>query len=201
MALSDERLVKISRYLAKHLRHRPERLDLRMDGGGWVDIDELLNSCTRSRFPISRAELEEVVVRNDKRRYALDPTGTRIRATQGHSRPIELGLEPLKPPPVLHHGTYADAVGTVMVEGLSAMGRTHVHLSADPETAQRVGSRRGPPVVLRIDAAAMHTAGHRFWCSDNGVWLVEGVPPRFLRRTVPLHDGHLPWRSNRDTDA
>jgi len=60
------------------------------------------------------------------------------------------------------------------------MERHHVHLSADEETARGVGARRGRPVVLVIDAAAMHRDGHVFFVSANGVWLTEDVPPRYF---------------------
>ena len=195
MALDDERLVKVSKYLAKHLRHRPERLGLHLDEGGWVDVDALLAACAASRLPLTRAELDEVVARNDKRRFAFDPAGARIRASQGHSVPVDLGLAPQEPPPVLYHGTSAGAVDAILAEGLSPRGRTHVHLSADAETAHRVGARRrGRPVVLTVDAAGTTAAGHRFYRSDNGVWLVEAVPPRFVHPPASLR-GADPRRS------
>jgi putative RNA 2'-phosphotransferase len=61
------------------------------------------------------------------------------------------------------------------------MRRHHVHLSGDRSTAARVGARRGKPVVLEIDAAAMTSDGYVFFRSDNGVWLTASVPPRYLR--------------------
>ena len=180
--MDEKRLVKVSRYLSKHLRHRPERLGLRLGPGGWVGVDELLEACARHRFPIGREELQEVVERNDKRRFAFDPSGTRIRAQQGHSVPVDLGLEPLAPPPVLYHGTNENVLPAILREGLSPMGRHHVHLSPDPETARKVGARRGRPVVLEVDAGRMGSAGQKFYRTGNGVWLVDAVPPRYLRR-------------------
>ena len=99
--MDDARLIKVSKYLSKHLRHQPERLGLTLAEGGWVGVDDLLAACARQRFPITRAELDEVVARNDKQRFALDPTGTKIRANQGHSVAVDLGLEPVEPPDVL----------------------------------------------------------------------------------------------------
>ena len=49
--------------------------------------------------------------------------------------------------------------------------------------AVRVGQRHGKPVVLRVDAAAMHQAGQAFYLSDNQVWLTEAVPPQYLAVT------------------
>lgn len=178
--MDDEHLVKISKYLSKHLRHQPERLGLALTPGGWVSVDDLLAACARQQFPLTRAELDEVVARNSKQRFSFDPTGTMIRANQGHSVAVDLQLEAITPPAVLYHGTGQRAVEAIMREGLRKMARHHVHLSGDAETARAVGARHGRPVVLRVDAAAMHRDGYTFYRSANGVWLVDGVLPRYL---------------------
>jgi putative RNA 2'-phosphotransferase len=126
--------------------------------------------------------LDEVVARNNKRRFSFDPTGTLIRANQGHSVAVDLQLEPVEPPAVLYHGTGHGAVEPIRREGLRKMARHHVHLSSDRETARAVGARHGRPVVFMVNAAAMRSAGHLFYRSDNGVWLVDHVPPEYLRR-------------------
>ena len=48
------------------------------------------------------------------------------------------------------------------------------------ETATKVGSRHGKPVVLVINAIKMHEDGFKFYLSDNGVWLVDVVPPEYI---------------------
>ncbi|HET6262436.1 MAG TPA: RNA 2'-phosphotransferase, partial [Chloroflexia bacterium] len=103
--MEDKRLVKLSKYLSKHLRHTPEALGLTLEPGGWVPVDALLNACNRRNFRITREELEEVVARNNKQRFSFDPTRTRLRANQGHSVEVDLQLEPVEPPAVLYHGT------------------------------------------------------------------------------------------------
>lgn len=184
MTADDARLVRVSKYLAKHLRHQPERLGLQLESGGWVRVDDLLAACAAHRFPVTRDELERVVAENDKRRYSFDELGTRIRANQGHTVEVDLGLVPVEPPPVLFHGTVERSADKILAEGLRPMSRHHVHLSSDVETARRVGGRRGRPVVLEIDANAMHAAGHEFYVSENGVWLTDAVPAEFLRRSA-----------------
>jgi putative RNA 2'-phosphotransferase len=179
--LDDRRVVKVSKYLSRHLRHQPERLGIALRPGGWVPVDELLAACSASGFALSRDELDEVVARNDKRRFAFDATGTLIRANQGHSVELDLELPPAAPPAVLFHGTSEGRVDAILREGLRRMGRHHVHLSPDVETAVRVGRRHGSPVVLDVAAAEMAAAGHTFYVSDNGVWLTDHVPPEFLR--------------------
>lgn len=177
--MDERRLVRISKYLAKHLRHRPERIGIELDAHGWVEIDALLAATAAHGFPISREELEEVVARNDKRRFMID--GDRIRANQGHTVPVDLDLPVVEPPPLLYHGTVARNLPAIRMEGLRRMARHHVHLSPDRETARAVGARRGEPVVLVVEAGAMHAAGHEFRVSANGVWLVHHVPPQFIR--------------------
>ena len=180
--MDNNRLVKISKYLSKHLRHQPERLGLVLASGGWVEVERLLAALAANKFPVTRAELAETVARNDKQRFSFDPTGELIRANQGHSVEIDLQLEAVTPPPVLYHGTGERSLESILSGGLSKMARHHVHLSTDIETAQKVGRRRGRPVVLVVDAAAMVEAGHQFFVSANGVWLVDTVPAGFLVR-------------------
>lgn len=178
--MDGKRAVAVSKYLAAHLRHRPQRLGLVLDRGGWVGVDELLAASARDGFPVTRAELEHVVATSDKQRYAFDAAGLRIRANQGHSVDVELDLPAATPPEVLFHGTVERFMEAIRREGLRPMGRHDVHLSADEDTARRVGARRGRPVILRVDAAAMHRAGHAFRRSANGVWLASAVPPEYL---------------------
>jgi len=180
--MNNYRLVKISKYLSKHLRHQPDRIGIKLAPGGWISVDELLAACKKHSFPINRIELDEVVANNDKKRFSFDSTGTLIRANQGHSVEVDLQLEPTVPPDVLYHGTGHGAVEAILQEGLRKMLRHHVHLSEDIATAKRVGARHGRPVVFEVDATAMQEAGYTFYCSENGVWLVDRVPPEYLRQ-------------------
>ncbi|MBW4561056.1 MAG: RNA 2'-phosphotransferase [Mojavia pulchra JT2-VF2] len=178
----DARLVKISKYLSKHLRHQPERIGIKLAPGGWVSVNELLTACANNQFPITLKELQTVVTTNDKKRFSFDSTGTFIRANQGHSVEVDLQLEPVAPPNLLYHGTGEKAVESILESGIAKMSRHHVHLSQDIPTARTVGARHGKPVVFAVDAASMHQAGYNFYCSDNGVWLVDAVPPQYLQK-------------------
>ncbi|MEJ1198360.1 MULTISPECIES: RNA 2'-phosphotransferase [unclassified Streptomyces] len=177
--VDDRRTVKVSKYLSKHLRHQPERIGLALDEAGWVEIDTLIAAAAAHGFRFTREELDHVVATNDKRRFAIE--GTRIRASQGHTIDVDLALPAATPPPFLYHGTVARHLDAIRAEGLRPMNRHDVHLSPDRETATRVGARRGRPVVLSVDAAAMHRDGHVFHVSANGVWLTKSVPPRYVR--------------------
>ncbi|MGP4043445.1 RNA 2'-phosphotransferase [Streptomyces sp. 2A115] len=181
--MDERRTVKVSKYLSKHLRHQPERIGLTLNEGGWVEIETLMTAAAAHGFRFTRDELDHVVAHNDKRRFAIE--GTRIRASQGHSVEVDLGLPPATPPAYLYHGTAAGSLDAIRAEGLRPMNRHDVHLSPDRGTATRVGARRGRPVVLSVDAAAMHRDGHIFHVSANGVWLTAAVPPRYLRFPAP----------------
>jgi putative RNA 2'-phosphotransferase len=183
--MEESELIRISKFLSKHLRHQPERLGLTLVPGGWVSVEELLRAAAAHGVPLTRQELEEVVARNDKQRFSFDETGLRIRANQGHSVPVDLQLEPAAPPSVLYHGTSEAAAPAIRREGLRKMRRHHVHLSPDVATALRVGRRHGRPVVFVVDAAALARDGFTFYRAENGVWLVESVPPRYLRELPP----------------
>ncbi|MGW3729053.1 RNA 2'-phosphotransferase [Streptomyces sp. NPDC000851] len=181
--MDERRTVKVSKYLSKHLRHQPELIGLTLDEGGWVEIDTLIAAAAAHGFRFTREELDHVVATNDKKRFAIE--GPRIRASQGHSVEVDLGLPPATPPPYLYHGTVAGNLGAIHADGLRPMNRHDVHLSADRETATRVGARRGRPVVLSVDAGAMHRDGHIFRVSANGVWLTQAVPPQYLHFPEP----------------
>ena len=177
----NRRHVKTSKFLSYVLRHRPDSIGLAPDEGGWVPVDGLLEACRRHDHPISRDELDDVVATNDKRRFSFSPDRSRIRANQGHSISVELGLKPVQPPELLFHGTVERSLDGIRREGLARGKRHHVHLSPDEETARRVGKRRGRPVVLIVESGRMHRDGLAFYLSANGVWLTDSVPPEYLR--------------------
>ncbi|MGI4736918.1 MAG: RNA 2'-phosphotransferase [Janthinobacterium lividum] len=172
---------RLSKFLSQHLRHQPAAIGLTLQAGGWVHVADLLAACVAHGHPLTRDELADLVEDNDKQRFAFDEAGQRIRAQQGHSVDVDLQLTPAEPPAVLYHGTAPAALPTIRREGLQKMSRHHVHLTTDEATARRVGQRRGRPVLLAVDAAALHATGGVFYQSGNGVWLVEQVPPPYLR--------------------
>ena len=176
-----QQLVRLSKRMSLALRHAPDRFGLVLDAGGWVAVDELL-----AALRIQRCDLHAVVADNDKQRFALDHDAAgveRIRANQGHSVPVDLGLVPQPPPPWLYHGTTAAALDSIRATGLHRGERHHVHLSADVDTARRVGARRsGTVLILTVHAQAMAHDGHLFYRSVNGVWLTDAVPARYLRQ-------------------
>ena len=130
---------------------------------------------------LNKALLDEVVFTNDKQRFAYSADGLSIRANQGHSLDIELALKPTTPPDILYHGTATRFIESIMEQGLIKKQRQHVHLSALQETAVSVGQRHGKPIVLSMNSKQMHEDGHLFYLSNNGVWLTEFVPVKYIR--------------------
>lgn len=180
--MDDAERVRLGKFLSLVLRHRPHSIGITLDPAGWADVTELLARCAAAGPTIDRAQLDEIVRRCPKQRFAFDATGRRIRASQGHSVEVALDYPPSTPPELLFHGTSRSRLAAVLRDGLLPMGRHHVHLSVDVATAELVGRRRGDPVVLRVRAGEMHAAGHVFCRSANGVWLVDRVPPAYLDR-------------------
>lgn len=178
--MSPDARTRTSKFLSLVLRHRPGVIGLALGRQGWVDVDALLDALQAHGRRITRAELEEVVRTNAKKRFLLSDDGRRIRASQGHSVDLDLGYEPVAPPEILFHGTAERTLEAIRRDGLSKMNRHHVHLSAEEATAREVGARHGRPVVLRVDAKTMHDDGHVFFVSDNGVWLTDAVPAIYL---------------------
>lgn len=179
--MKPERDKHISKTLALVLRHQPETLNLTLDAQGWAPVQAVLQGFAQKHNAVTREELDYVVTHNGKQRYEFSPDGTQIRARQGHSVEVKLGYQPQTPPSVLYHGTVAKALESIRMQGLSKMNRHHVHLSADRETAQIVGNRRGKAVILEIDAAQMAQAGSEFFVTENGVWLTDSVPVAYIR--------------------
>ena len=162
------------RRLTHMLRHAPEDHNVNMQDGGWVPVIEVLSS-----LGLTLPELTDIVKSDNKERFAM--TGGMIRANQGHSIKVDLGLQEQRPPLILYHGTVEKFWQWIQVDGLKKMARHHVHMSEDLETANQVaGRRKTDNVILEIDANAMYNDGHKFFKSENGVWLTDHVPSSYI---------------------
>ena len=176
-----DHLVNTSKFLSLILRHAPEKIGLVLDTQGWANIGQLLALAAQHGRRLSREQLDDVVARDSKTRYAISADGLRIRANQGHSlAAVDIALPPATPPAMLYHGTAGRFVEAIRAGGLLPGSRNHVYLSSNRETAVAVGARHGRPVVLTVDAVAMQAQGHVFYVSDNGVWLTQAVPVAFI---------------------
>lgn len=174
------RLQSKSKFLSLILRHKPEQIGLALDAGGWAEIDGLVALANERGAGFTHELIADIVESCDKKRYAISPDGKRIRANQGHSFPVDLNLVAQEPPPLLFHGTATTRIPSIREKGLIPGSRQHVHLSLSEETALKVGSRHGEPVLLTVDAASMYRDGYEFFLSENGVWLTDSVPTSYL---------------------
>ncbi len=166
---------KNSHRLSKLLRHTGHKARLRFDPAGWVALDDVLR-VTR----LSRDDVERVVRDNNKRRFELD--GSRIRASQGHSRKLPVALdaleaswEPYGGPDAIWHGTRLQLVPAIAAEGILPGERTHVHLAESPDS--RVGKRAGVALLLDVGVSALRNHDVEVYRSPNGVVLGRHVPP------------------------
>ena len=88
--MEKERATAISKYLSLVLRHNPAAAGVTLDAEGWVGVEDLLAGAARHGYSFTRAELEEVVQKNEKQRFAFSLDSQRIRANQGHSVSVDL---------------------------------------------------------------------------------------------------------------
>jgi putative RNA 2'-phosphotransferase len=188
---SDNSVTNTSRFLSEILRHKPEKIGLQLDAQGWARIDDILSKApTLKGMALTRTLIDRAVAENDKKRFLISEDGAMIRALQGHSVEVDLQLARAVPPTRLFHGTVENNLPSILKQGLVPMNRHHVHLSADLDTAQRVASRRQgkKTVLLAVDCKAMLASGCQFYLSENRVWLVDHVAPKFLTCIEPDHE-------------
>jgi putative RNA 2'-phosphotransferase len=180
--ISEKQITHISKFLSLVLRHQPETIGIKLDNNGWTDIQELLEKSNNYGIKLDLDTLNHIVETNAKKRFAFNDTMNKIRASQGHSIDIELGYTNQKPPKILYHGTSEKSVQSILKTGLEKQNRQQVHLSADIETAIKVGQRHGKPFVFTILAEQMYNDKFEFFISDNGVWLTDNVPTKYLKQ-------------------
>ena len=175
-------ITKVSKFLSLVLRHKPDAAGISLDEHGWANVDELINGVSVNYPGFNIDILEEIVRTDEKQRYSFNEDGSKIRANQGHSIPVDVELEVVMPPRYLYHGTGEKYAGLIERDGLIPKSRLHVHLSGDVETAINVGKRHGSPIIYLVDSGSMYEQGYTFYKSVNGVWLTEKVPVEYLVR-------------------
>lgn len=178
--MNTKERTRISRFLSLVLRHKPQEIGIHLDTQGWADVAELIKKAATAGKIFTAQDLEVIVAENDKQRFAYNDDRTKIRASQGHSIEVELQLEAAVPPEQLYHGTVERFLHAIQTQGLHKMKRHHVHMSKDRATAEKVGERRGEAIILIIDSGQMSKDGFEFYCSENGVWLTDHVPVKYI---------------------
>lgn len=175
------RIKRLSKFLARILRHEPEKYQLVLDEEGFADL-EAVWAQVEARFgdEYTRAQLD-ALLSDVSTAQRFERHDGKIRARYGHGddvRPIV--YTPATPPALLYHGTYIDVYKSIMAEGIHALSRQYVHLSTSVPHVMRVAKRHGKPIVLRIEALKMHEAGFVFYQPEPLIYLTKRVPPEYI---------------------
>lgn len=174
----DRRRVQVSKFLSYILRHNPARFNLKIDKNGYIDVDEILKILKRRFLGFTKKELLELIRQDVKGRFEV--LDNKIRATYGHSIPIELPNLAVEPPEILYHGTSKEACLRILKEGLRPMRRQFVHLSLDKQDAFSVGLRHTQkPTILKISALKAYLEGIEFFKSTN-IYLCRFIPKKYI---------------------
>ena len=169
---------RISRFLTYLLRHQPKEYPLVFDKRGFVDWLDVVELVQERFYDVTEEQIAEVVSGSEKKRFEL--VDGKVRATYGHSFPVDLGGEAAAPPEQLFYGSARDLARSLLRSGLKPRDRQYVHLSLTAEEAEAVARRHDPtPAIIVVDAQAAHEEGVVFYKSGP-LFLVENVPAKFL---------------------
>eukprot|EP00105_Crassostrea_gigas_P043130 XP_019927278.1 PREDICTED: putative tRNA 2'-phosphotransferase isoform X2 [Crassostrea gigas] len=178
---------------AKILRHEAINRGLDVTEDGYVDVEDILE------LPEARNKTEQHVrniVRNDTkgRFYLRESCGIlQIKATQGHSFEVpklELKL-------VTHytevrcavHGTRSRNWESIKSEGISKMGRKHIHF-AQGERGVRSGFPPYCDMAIEVDVEKAMNDEIKFYISENDVVLTEGnngyILPKYFKKAYKI---------------
>lgn len=175
-------LTRKSKFLSLILRHKPETINITLDGNGWANIEDIIKN---SNGNFSKELILKISETDDKGRYELNNDLTKIRAVQGHSIEVDVELVIKEPPRFLYHGTAKINLYSIKLSGILPMTRKYVHLHSNYEIAKEVGGRHGSPVILAIYSKRMAGDGYEFLQAKNGVWLTKLVPRAYLNEITP----------------
>lgn len=175
MALAPERL---SRFLTFLLRHKPKDYPLAIDGEGFAPWQDVVDLVRQRFYDVTEPQMRALIAGGSKKRFEI--RGDQVRATYGHSFPVDLGGRFAEPPAQLYFGAARDLAQSMLRRGLEPRDRQYVHLSITADEAESVARRHDPaPSVLVIDAQAAYAEGVRFY-ESGPLFLVDKIPAKFL---------------------
>lgn len=178
-------------------------LAIRTDG--YALLSDVLTLCK-----FTREEVAPVVASSDKKRFTLTFIDGQeyIRANQGHSIPVpdlelarigsveDIPKSETSTEGIVVHGTYKDAWKTIRKEGLSKMGRNHIHFAVGTPGESHVisGMRATCQVLVYVDVERAIADGLSFFLSDNHVVLAPGnedglILPKYFRAVLDAKTG------------
>ena len=182
--MNEKELNSLSRILAGALRHFPDKLGLMMDGKGWVDINELIESIGlgRSGFNWLRIKHIEALVKTDPRgRYQVD--GGMIRATYGHTIDVNPDDLPLAENDEFFYPVTEEEADMIIEGGLHPTDRKRVHLSGSVEKAMEAGQvRTDEPLILKIDGKKAKKDGIKIYHAGKDVYITDGIDAKYISK-------------------
>ena len=172
--------VKLGRTISHALRHEPEVYGLVIDSAGWLSLADLVNALADHGWAdVSEHSISDMVNNAKKKRHEI--ADGKIRAYYGHTIDEHIVRLSETPPTALYHGTLAENLHKIKVDGLLPMQRNYVHLAETEMDAKAVSDRRrGDSVLLSIRAKDAFENGLEFYKEQNGIWLVRAVPAEFI---------------------
>lgn len=179
------KLQKLKRFLSLVLKHGSVRFPVQLDADGYAtstDVLRILKGLPNFRWATIN-DIRAVVELPGQQRFEIlegPGRGMRIRAIMAEAQAAK-EYEPVTPPSLLYYGTAPENLDTIQKDGIHPSEYPHVRLAANTETARSIGVRvAADPVILHIDAAAAHTAGHPFYHPTEGIYLTDSVPIDFI---------------------
>ena len=174
--MSDFEVEKTGRSLAAILRHG--KFNLEMDSQGNVDLRDV-TAKIRERNPrmnwMRGRHIEALVETDPKGRYAI--AGGKIRATYGHTVPLDIRLDCENIPDELFYPATQEEAELILESGIYPSDRAMVHLSKTYRDAYRAGSvRTEDPAVLVIDTGLCMELGSDIGRAAKTVYLCKSVP-------------------------
>ncbi|PSL41029.1 putative RNA 2'-phosphotransferase [Planomicrobium soli] len=178
--------VKLSSFIAKILRHSPQKFGLELDDYGFCDITELTNAIKfqPNWKQVTEEDIRQLAATSPKQRYLIKDN--QIKARYGHSIPVLQETLSRQVPAHLYHGTHEAALEAIKKVGILPMGRQQVHLSESPSFATLAAKRRKNPLLLKISTEIAIEAGATFQFAGNEVWLSTSLPPSSIIEEIQL---------------
>jgi len=197
--MNDRELDHLGRVLTGILRHFPDRYQLPIEPQGWVEVPQIVRAISQKHPAyhwLRPQHLIAIAETDAKGRYEV--RDDRIRATYGHTVEVDLDLPTDNIPDLLYYPVTEEEAAIVLEVGLKPSDRKKVHLSKTAGDAHAAGAVRTPqPVILEVDAKRAREGGLVIMKAGKTVYLVDRVPPEFLRRA----DWTAPGPASEESDS
>ena len=149
-----------------------------IDREGFAPWQEVVDMVQERFYDATEEQIRSLITGAEKKRFEI--RGDKVRATYGHSFPVDLGTTEAAPPAQLFYGAARDLAQSMLRSGLKPRDRQYVHLSVSAADAESVARRHDPaPAILVVDAQAAHAEGIRFF-ESGPLFLVAHVPAKYL---------------------